>query len=133
MQHRRSIHRKNLRPGHPLSLAVPMPRPGSLPDVDTHSAMRALTLIYHEDLEPAITAIIQQKMLVARYTKIRDVIGARADVLQDVDYDPQGLNHLLIVVAALEVVQELSDALRDLRQRQGHGLRGYITPVDGLI
>jgi excinuclease UvrABC helicase subunit UvrB len=95
--------------------------------------MRALTLIYHEDLEPEITGIIQHTMLIARYTKIRDVIGARTDIMQEVDYSANGKNHMLIIVATQEVIQELAQALRVLRQVKGHGLRGYITPVEGLI
>ena len=110
-----------------------MPQPGMARSGEAFVPMRALTLIYHEDFEPDITGIIQQKMLVARYTRIRDVVGARTDIMQEADYVPDGQNHMLIIVATQDVVLELAQALRELRQTKGHGLRGYITPVEGLI
>jgi len=110
-----------------------MPQPGMTRNGEAMAPMRALTLIYHEDFEQEITGIIQQKMLVARYTRIRDVVGARTDIMQEADYVPDGQNHMLIIVATQEVVLELAQALRELRGTKGHGLRGYITPVEGLI
>ena len=59
--------------------------------------------------------------------------GADLDAIQEADYLPRGQNHMLILVATQEVVNELSQALRALRQRYGHGLRGYVTTVEGLI
>lgn len=133
MHHRRSLHRRRPRPHRPLSAPLAAPEPSPLRVADAFNAMRALTLIYHEDFEPEITGIIQEKMLVARYTKVRDVIGARADSIQDADFSDHGRNHMLIIVATQEIVQELAEALVHLRRTNGHGLRGYITPVEGLI
>lgn len=96
--------------------------------------MRTMVLIYHEDLEDEITGRIKEQMVVARYTKIRDVVGARADFLQENDIPMDGgKNHMLILVAEQKVITELSQALRTLRERHGHGLRGYVTPVEDII
>lgn len=132
MQHRRTLHRKRPRPLNPFSQTLTTPQPG-LARGESGTPMRALTLIYHEDFESEITGIIQQKMLVARYTRVRDVVGARTDIMQDIDYQPAGSNHLLLIVATLDTITELAQALRELRQKIGHGLRGYITTVEGLI
>jgi hypothetical protein len=96
--------------------------------------MYSLVLIYHEDVESEITAIIKRQMLVARYTKVQDVVGARSDLLEDSDYDaPRGKNNMLIIVAECEVITALADSFRALREMKGHGLRGYITPVQSVI
>ena len=89
MIHRRPFHRRrpwfNRQPLFSTALPTPDPfRPHEGP-----VAMNALTLIYHEDLEPAITGIIQRKMLVARYTRVRDVVGARADIMHDMNIATQ--------------------------------------------
>ena len=132
MHHRRSLHHRHPRVHRPFAPVRPLPLSeatvGEYP-----AAMRALTLIYHEDMEVDITVIIEQKMPVARYTKIRDVIGARTEAIREMDYTSDGRNNLLIIVATEEIILELAQALRALRQRKGHGLRGYITPVEGLI
>jgi len=95
--------------------------------------MCALTLIYHEDVEPEIIGIIQRGMTVARYTKVQDVVGARADMLQQTDYEPHGQNQMLIIFAERSVIHQIADALRDLRRSKRHGLRGYVTPVEEVI
>jgi hypothetical protein len=97
------------------------------------AAMNALTLVYHEDFEPEITGIIQREMLVPRYTRVRDVIGARGDNMHNLNIVPDGKNHMLFIVASHDIIEELATAFRALRAAKGHGLRGYITPVDGLI
>lgn len=133
MQYRRSPNRRRPRPHRPLAAPMPTVQPGGVRNAEPMEPMRALTLIYHEDFEPEITGIIQRKMLVARYTKVRDVQGARADIMQDTDFTPHGQNNMLIIVATQQVVLELAESLRELRLIRGHGLRGYITPVEGLI
>lgn len=127
---RRSLPRKNARVLH---VPVPLSKPGVPKVTDGPAPMRALTLIYHEDFEVEITAVIKRCMAVARYTKIRDVVGARTDEIQEMDYAQNGKNNMLIIVATQEVIFELSQQLRELRQVKGHGLRGYVTPVEGLI
>ncbi len=96
--------------------------------------MRSLVLIYHEDLEVEIHAIIKRQMVVSRYTKIRDVIGARTDTMRETDFvQPTGANHMLIIVGDCEVIRHLAREFQELRARRGHGLRGYITPVEEVI
>jgi hypothetical protein len=95
--------------------------------------MRSLVLIYHEDFEDAINGIIQRGMGVARYTKIRNVIGARVDTFHDIDYQPESRNHMLILVADCETVHKIAHELKALRESKGHGVRGYITQVEEVI
>ena len=133
MIYRRPFPRRQPRSNRPLPPAISLPQPDTQPCQVGPVPMNALTLIYHEDLEPEITGIIQRKMIVARYTRVRDVIGARGDNMADMDIVTEGKNHMLIVVATNEIISELADALRTLREKKGHGLRGYITPVEGLI
>ena len=133
MIHRRPYHRRRPRLNRlqPPVLATTQPVPVSYQGGPV--AMNALTLIYHEDIESEITGIIQRKMLVARYTRIRDVVGARADIMADMDIATDGQNNMLIIVATHDVIAELAISFRALREVKGHGLRGYITPVEGLI
>lgn len=133
LYHRRPSQRRRIRLHHPCQTQVVMPQQRDTAGDESLVPMRALTLIYHEDFEPEITAIIRDKMMVARYTKVRDVIGARTDNLHSADIAPMGRNHMLIIVASEDVVHDVAQDLRALRQAKGHGLRGYITPVEGLI
>ena len=132
MKHyRRAIHHHRLRPSRLLPHS-PTAEHAAESDEMLESIF-ALHLIYHDDFEADITSIIHDNMLVARYTKIRDVIGARTDMLHGTDFAPHGQNNLLIIVGGHDVIVGLADAFRGLRQNKGHGLRGYILPVDGLI
>lgn len=97
------------------------------------TAMCALTLIYHADYEVAITSLLQEHMVVARYTKVRDVVGARAEALGVDDFDPDGGYHMIIVLAERVIIHTLAGVLRDLRASRGHGLRGYVSPVEDVI
>jgi hypothetical protein len=106
--------------------ACPREAPASTP-------MRSLVLIYHEDFEEEIVRIITRDMGVARYTKIRDVAGARLETMTEDDYRPQHRNHMLVLVAECAVVSEIARELKALRASRGHGLRGYITPVEDVI
>lgn len=131
LYYRRELHHK-----YPHSKRIIKTLPATDGAMDNHEItdkMSALHLIYHEDLEAKITGIIHTKMLIARYTKIRDVIGARSDMLEKTDYLAQGQNNMLIIVAGHEEILALAEDFRDLRQKTGHGLRGYILPVEGLI
>jgi len=102
--------------------------------VVTAAEMRSLVLIFHDAFEADITRIIQRLMGVARYTKIRDVVGARIDAIAGTDYEPQqGQNNMLILVADLKTVSQIAEELKALRRKKGHGLRGYVTPVDDII
>ncbi|HEX2951116.1 MAG TPA: hypothetical protein VHV83_16350, partial [Armatimonadota bacterium] len=99
MHYRRPIHHKRVRQHQLISPPSVAPQVDSSRTTEALVPMRALTLIYHEDFEAEITGIVQEKMLVARYTKIRDVIGARTDIMQEADYAPNGQNNMLIIVA----------------------------------
>ena len=98
-----------------------------------NSEMCLLTLIYLEEDEPAVLGIIQRNMTVARYTKIQDVQGARTDMLVEKDYDSAGQKQMLLIFAERAVIRTISDELRQLRRMKGHGLRGFITPVEDVI
>lgn len=108
------------------SNACPIDAPG-------HTAMRSLVIFYHEDYEAAITGIVQRGMGVARYTKVHNVTGARVDTFHDVDYQPESRNHMLVIVADCGTVAAIATELRALRASKGHGVRGFITPVDDII
>lgn len=95
--------------------------------------MRAMTLIYHEDFELEISRIIQRFMVVSRYTKIREVQGARTDSMEDSDYQSNGSNHMLMLVADCDTIVNLAREFKALRKRRGHGLRGFVTPVEEII
>jgi hypothetical protein len=79
----------------------------SKPEPESATLMRSMILIYHEDLESQITGIIQRQMTVARYTKVKDVVGARADFVQEGNYQESfpGRNNMLIVVAEEGVIR----------------------------
>lgn len=95
--------------------------------------MRSLVIFYHEEFEDAINGIIQRGMGVARYTKISRVTGARVDSFHDSDYQPESHNHMLVIVADCATVHALAHELKTLRASKGHGLRGYISPVEEVI
>ncbi|OPZ84498.1 MAG: hypothetical protein BWY76_01816 [bacterium ADurb.Bin429] len=112
----------------------PIYQPSTCPlDAPAVTTMRSLVLIYHEDFEDAINGIIQRGMGVARYTKIRNVVGARVETMQDIDYQPESRNHMLILVADCDTVHGIARELKALRESRGHGVRGYITPVEEVI
>ena len=99
------------------------------------TAMCTLTVIYHEDFEPDIMAIIQRHMGVPRYTKVRGVVGARQEIVAAGDYEstPSAHRHLLTTLAERETIYAMLNDLRALRQKKGHGLRGYVTPAEEVI
>ena len=102
---------------------------------DTRTAMCTLTLIYHEDFESDIVGIIRRHMHIPRYTKISGVIGARQDIVSNTDYEatPTDNRHMLVALAERDTAYAIIEDLRDLRQKKGHGLRGYITPAEEVI
>ena len=98
----------------------------------TGTQMYTLTLVYYQEYEMNIHSLIQQAMVVPRYTKIADVVGARIHSMGD-DEDAPPNYHMMIVCAESEVIHNLADKLRELRNKKGNGLRGYITPVEAII
>jgi hypothetical protein len=99
------------------------------------TAMCTLTIIYHEDYEPDIIAVIRRHMHVPRYTKISGVVGARQDIVAETDYEsmPNDNRHMLVALAERETVYAVLEDLRELRKKKGHGLRGYVTPAEEVI
>ena len=110
-----------------------MTDPGISPPAAPGTEMCALTLIYYQEFELIVHSLIQQHMGVPRYTKISDVVGARLYTMGDSDETPSPTYHMLTLFAEREVIYKLADELRELRRRKGHGLRGYITPVEAII
>jgi hypothetical protein len=89
--------------------------------------MKTLFIIYHEDLETRVRQVLRRSMVIARYTRIDDVVGARmVEQEQETGYMTDRRNHLIIVVADDELIQELVGELQKLRDDQGHGLRGFV-------
>jgi hypothetical protein len=97
--------------------------------------MCTLTLIYHEDFEADIVATLRRHMHIPRYTKVSGVIGARQDIVAETDYEatPTDNRHMLVALAERETAYAIIEDLRELRQRKGHWLRGYITPAEEVI
>lgn len=112
---------------------TPLPQSAGFPESANGTAMCALTLIYHEDFEPAINGILQRAMSIVRYTKLRDVVGARADTLDNADIAQVGSRHMIVILAEREIINTLLIQLRELRQKKGTGLRGFVTPVEEVI
>jgi|GEM_PF-1284102 len=107
----------------------------STPTTDTASQelnMCSLTVIYHEDFEDEIIGILGREMAVTRYTKVENVVGARKDTVSAEEVSI-GKNHMLIIVGIREDINSIAAALRMLREIKGHGIRGFITPVDDLV
>ena len=131
LYYRRALHHRH--PHTKRTIDALTVTKGAMDNHGITEKMSALHLIYHEDLEAKITGIIRSKMVIARYTKIRDVVGARSDMLDETNYSAPGQNNMLIIVAAQKEILVLAEEFRTLRKSTGHGLRGYILPVEGLI
>ena len=96
--------------------------------------METLFLIYDETFQEEITAIFEREMVVARYSRIDGVIGARM-VEQEArsGYLTDRRNHMIIVVAEPPTIARLVRDLRDLQARKGHGLRAFVVPTTVVI
>lgn len=96
--------------------------------------MKTLFIIYHQDLEALVLGILQRGMIVARYTRIDNVVGARMAQLEaETGYMTDRLNRIVMVVAEAEVIANLVSELRLLRKEQGHGLRGFVVNADEVF
>lgn len=131
LYYRRALHHRH--PHTKRTINTLTATDGNMNDPEIPEKMSALHLIYHDDLEAKITGIIQSNMVIARYTKIRDVVGARSDMLEKANYSAHGQNNMIIIVASQKEILILAEEFRKLRKSAGHGLRGYILPVEGLI
>lgn len=96
--------------------------------------METLFLIYHESFEPDVTAIIERHMVVSRYTRIDDVIGARmVEREEDTGHRSERQNRIILIVAEPSVITGMLDELKALRDREGHGIRAFVVPVSRVI
>jgi hypothetical protein len=96
--------------------------------------MKTLFIIYHEDLEPQVRGILHRGMIVARYTRIDGVVGARmAQMEAETGYMTDRRNRIITVIAEDKAVNDLVKELRDLRNKEGHGLRGFVVDTDTVF
>jgi len=93
--------------------------------------MKTLFIIYHEDLEAQVRSILHRGMIVARYTRIDGVVGARMAQLEaETGYMTERRNRVIMVVAEEDLVSSLVGELRALRTKEGHGLRGFVVGAE---
>jgi hypothetical protein len=97
------------------------------------TAMETLFLIYDETFEPEISGIIERGMIVSRYTRVDNVVGARMVEREAIGYLADRRNRLIIIVADPATIAKLVDDLRDLRTRKGHGLRAFVVKAETVI
>jgi hypothetical protein len=96
--------------------------------------METLFVIYDEAFQPEISAIIERDMVVARYTRVDDVIGARMAAQEaESGYLADRRNRIIILVAEPATVARIVGDLRALRARKGHGLRAFVVPATNVI
>jgi hypothetical protein len=96
--------------------------------------MQTLFLIYDEVFEPEITGIIERDMIVSRYSRIDNVVGARmVEWEEETGYAADRRNRLIILVAEPATMDRIVGNLRDLRARKKHGLRAFVVDVGSVI
>ncbi len=96
--------------------------------------MEALFLIYDEVLEGDVRSVIERGMIVPRYSRVDEVIGARMVGLEAAgNYLSDRRNRMIMLVAEPHTIGDLITELRALRQREGHGLRAFVVPVTEVI
>jgi hypothetical protein len=96
--------------------------------------METLFIIYDEHFEPHIRAIIEAGMVVPRYTRIDSVIGARmVQLREEASYLADRRNRLIMAIAEEQVIGRIVADLRELREREGHGLRAFVVPVNQVV
>jgi len=96
--------------------------------------METLFLIYHESFEPDIAGIIERHMVVARFTRIDNVIGARmAEREQETGSPAERRNRIIMLVAESATINRILSDLKALRERKGHGLRAFVVEAETVI
>ena len=96
--------------------------------------METLFLIYDEAFEAEISAAIERDMVVARYSRIDNVVGARmAQQEAESGYLADRRNRMIVLVAEPATIARILRALRTLRRRKGHGLRAFVVPTTEVI
>lgn len=96
--------------------------------------MEVLFVIYDEAFESEVSRLIERAMVVARYTRIDDVIGARMAEQEDhTGYLTDRRNQMIVVISEKATIARLVEDLRGLRQRKGHGVRAFVVPAATVI
>jgi hypothetical protein len=95
--------------------------------------METLFLIYDESFEAEISGIIERGMIVSRYTRVDNVVGARMVEREAIGYLADRRNRLIIIVADPPTIAKLVNDLRELRTRKGHGLRAFVVKAETVI
>ena len=95
--------------------------------------METLFVIYDETFEPEIGAIIEQDMIIARYTRIDNVVGARMAEREEIGFLADRRNRIILIIAESPTIARLADSLRALRTRKGHGLHAFAVPASRVV
>jgi hypothetical protein len=96
--------------------------------------METLFVIYDESFEHEISALVERDMVVARYTRIDNVIGARmAQQEEQTGYLADRRNRIILLIADRAAIARLTEELRALRARKGRGLRAFVVPTTTVI
>ena len=96
--------------------------------------METLFLIYEQTLEEEIERIIERDMVVSRFTRVDDVIGARVATREENRGRlARRRNRLIMIIAEKPTIARLVEHLRALRSREGHGLRAFVVQATTVI
>ena len=95
--------------------------------------METLFLIYDETFEPEINGIIERGMIVSRYTRVDNVVGARMAEREATGFLADRRNRLILVIAEPPTIARLVDDLRSLRARKNRGLRAFVFKAESVI
>jgi len=89
--------------------------------------LKTLFIIYHEDLEAEIRSVLHRRMVLPRYTRIDNVVGARmVEMEAESGYMTDRRNRVILIVAEDATITKLAGELRRMRDTAGHGLRGFV-------
>ena len=92
--------------------------------------METLFIIYDELFDEEVRAIIERGMVIPRYSRIDNVIGARTVEMQhQSSYLDDRRNRMIVAIGEPAVIAQIVAELRALRDREGHGLRAFVVPV----
>jgi len=95
--------------------------------------METLFLIYDESFESEISGIIERGMIISRYTRVDNVVGARMAEREATGFLADRRNRLILVIAEPPTMARLVADLRELRTRKGHGLRAFVVKAETVI
>jgi hypothetical protein len=96
--------------------------------------METLVVIYDEAFQAEISAVVERGMVVPRYTRIDDVIGARmAEREAQSGYLADRRNRIILVVAEPPTIARMLSDLRALRNQKRRGIRAFVVPVSEVV